>query len=75
MFFVLSEGQFKYFKSDKKEDMLVPEGVFNMDHFRMHLSCTDDWIGQLYTIEDTINGLYFNIKICGINEYVFQFKA
>lgn len=33
-YFVLKDRKIKYFKSDSKEDMKVPLGVINFDHFR-----------------------------------------
>ena len=32
---------FKYYKSDNEYDMLIPEGVFNMDYFEIMLSTAD----------------------------------
>jgi len=48
----------KYYKSDKESDMLVPQGVINMEQFQLSV--------------ETVKDDYFNVSLSG-NDRLFQF--
>ena len=50
---ILEDRKLKYFKSDKKEDMKFPQGVFNLDLFQYDVEC------------DPANNKNFNLKLLG----------
>ena len=61
---ILKERKLKYFKSNSAEDLAVPQGVLNFDHFNCTVEKCDDK-----------DGILFNIHIMGIDDRTFQFKA
>ena len=61
---VLKERKLKYFKSNSKQDLAVPLGVINFDHFRC-------WCEPMEEAKKT----QFQIEIVGLDKRQFQFKA
>lgn len=74
-YFVLDDGALKYYKSDSEADMLVPEGVFNMDHYYLKLCALDELLNEAFTLEECTSGIYFGLRIHGLDNELFLFQA
>lgn len=72
---MLQDGQLKYYKSDQKEDMEIPLGSFNMDHYYIKMLTVDELLDKDLTLEEASTGLYFSFRIHGIDDQIFHFKA
>ena len=46
-----------------------------MDHFQVKFKTADEYIHKIYDVEQVQSGLYFNLKIEGIENQTFQFRA
>ena len=63
-YIILKDRKLKYYKSDSPENMKIPLGIINFDHFKCTCKIMDDQ-----------KNVQFKIEIEGVKDRNFIFKA